>query len=64
MINPASDVVTYLYDDRGYLTRVSVGGSTRGLDQNLSLTASGSTYYYVPGALGGVEQWSRSAGLP
>ena len=28
MIDPAGDVVTYLYDDRGYLTKVSVGGST------------------------------------
>ena len=49
------------YNGSSQLQRTYV---TPGLDQNLSLTTTGGTYYYLADALGGVEQWSPSAGLP
>jgi RHS repeat-associated protein len=48
----ASNVVAE-YNGSDQLQRTYV---TRGLDQNLSLTASGSTYYYLSDALGSIRQ--------
>jgi hypothetical protein len=41
------------YNGRNQLQRTYVAP---GLDQNLSLTASGSTYYYLSGVLGSIRQ--------